>query len=387
MEVSKGEEQLTRRNDLDWLRVLAILTIFLYHTSMFFNYSNWHVKNMDMSLGISVFSEFLEQWIMPLIFMVSGASTYFALSFRKPGKYIKERVARLVVPLIFGIFVLSPPQVFFERVSHNQFHDTFANFLPHYFDGLYGFGGNFGWMGLHLWYLLILFIFSVITLPLFFICKRIIIERPISRWTNFLVKPGVIFLLAIPLCLLEILLNPGDIGRRDFGGWSLFLYLIFYFYGYFILSNHRVNSVIEKNRIITLVGGVVLSIIMIVKLLPQGWPAYGSLDFVILTILRGFNTWLWLMTIIGFGSKYLNSRPKFLDYANEAVLPFYVLHQPIIVSLGFYMRQWQIGIGPKFVALVTVSLTIILVLYFIIKQFNVSRTIFGMRLIKKKSIE
>jgi fucose 4-O-acetylase-like acetyltransferase len=95
-----------RQNDIDWLRVLAMLTIFLFHCARFFDHDGWHVKNNQLNLGMSVFVGFLVQWIMPIFFILSGKSTYFALTFRKGGQYIQERFRRLIVPLIFGIFVL-----------------------------------------------------------------------------------------------------------------------------------------------------------------------------------------------------------------------------------------------------------------------------------------
>ncbi|MCL4517408.1 MAG: hypothetical protein M1379_17815 [Firmicutes bacterium] len=74
---------------------------------------------------------------------------------------------RLAVPWALVVFILSPHQVYIERLTHRQFSGSFAGFLPHYFDGWYGIApnGNFAWMGLHLWYLLFLFLFSTVTLP------------------------------------------------------------------------------------------------------------------------------------------------------------------------------------------------------------------------------
>ena len=158
---------IERRYDIDWLRVLAMLTIFLFHCARFFNYEDWHVKNNQLDFGMSVFVEIVSQWIMPLFFILSAISVYYALDHRNNRLFINERFKRLVIPLVFGIFVLVPPQVYIERVSHSQFAGSFVQFFPHYFDGLYGFGGNFAWMGLHLWYLEILFIFSLLTLPIF----------------------------------------------------------------------------------------------------------------------------------------------------------------------------------------------------------------------------
>lgn len=221
-----------RRYDIDWLRVLAMLSIFLFHCARFFNYDDWHVKNNQLDLGMSVFVSFVVLWIMPLFFLLSGEGSYFALSFRTSGKYITERFKRLVVPFLFGTFVvLIPLQVYIERVSHLQFVGSFIEFYPHYFDGFYALGGNFAWMGLHLWFLEFLFIFSLISLPLFLYLRNEAIKRRISRVAVFFKNPGAIFLLAVPLVIMELLVNlqPEGIGMRAFAGWSLNLYLIFFY--------------------------------------------------------------------------------------------------------------------------------------------------------------
>ena len=160
-----------RQYDLDWIRVLATIAVFLYHCSMFFNPFPWHVKNNQLdSHGILAFSLLVGSPLMPIFFAVSGMSVYYTLQKRKAAQYIKERVLRIGVPLVFGVFILTPHQVYIERVTHQQFKGSFIDFLPHYFDGVYldiGGSGNFAFVGLHLWYLLVLFVFSLLTLPFF----------------------------------------------------------------------------------------------------------------------------------------------------------------------------------------------------------------------------
>jgi hypothetical protein len=147
---------------------------------VFFDDGGWHVKNTLTEFGMTVFVKVLAQWIMPISFVLSGISTYYSVSKEQyNASYLKQRFKRLLVPFIFAIFTMIPLQVYFARVSHSQFTGTFLAFYPHYFDGLYGFGGNFTWMGLHLWYLLFLFIFTVISLPLF-----IYLLSPIHLWIH-----------------------------------------------------------------------------------------------------------------------------------------------------------------------------------------------------------
>lgn len=188
--------------------------IFLFHNARFFNEEDWHVKNAQLDFGMSVFVAILNQFIMPLFFVLSAIAAYYALQHRTGKAFIGERASRLLIPLIFGIFALVPPQVYIERVSHGEFQGSFFDFLPHYFDGWYGFGGNFAWMGLHLWYLLVLFLFSVLLFPVF----QRMNQSSLSGIADFFTKPFAVYLFFIPIAMIEMLVNlsPETIGRRHF---------------------------------------------------------------------------------------------------------------------------------------------------------------------------
>ncbi len=198
-------QRTERRYDLDWIRIFGMLIIFFYHCGRSFNLEDWHVKNNTLSPGISIILSVLEIWMMPLFFMISAMSSYYSLTRRSPKQYVLERFKRLIIPFIFGTFViLVPVQVYIERASHGHFEGSFIDFYPHYFDGLYALGGNFAWMGLHLWYLEFLFIFSMLTLPLFVVGIKKKSSGPFTNAVSFFRKPGAIFLMAIPLVLMEI---------------------------------------------------------------------------------------------------------------------------------------------------------------------------------------
>lgn len=120
--MEKQNTAIQRQFDMDWVRVLATIGVFLYHCSMFFNPFPWHVKNNVLdSSAILVFSLFIGTWIMPIFFIISGINVSYAMKKRKTSEYIKERFIRLGVPLVFGVFILTPPQIYIERIANNQF--------------------------------------------------------------------------------------------------------------------------------------------------------------------------------------------------------------------------------------------------------------------------
>jgi len=367
-----------RRYDIDWLRVLATFIVLFFHSARYFDHMGWHVKNPERSTELMVLVGFLAQWMMPLFFVLSAMSSVFVLRRRSAARYLSDRVLRLLVPFVLGTFVvLIPLQVWIERVTNGDFDGGFWAFYPHYFDGWYAFGGNFAWMGLHLWYLQFLFLFSLITVPLF----RAILNA--SSFTKKLAsicqKPGGILLLSLPVIAVELWVNldPGGIGMRDFGGWSLATYLVFFIIGFVLATHDGYRIACERHRIPALVVGILL----MVPELHWAWAegAFFS-DYALRHITHALNAWLWLVAILGFASRYLTKPNAFLSYANEGVLPFYVLHQTVIVFLGFLMLDWAAAIFIKFSVLILLSFFVISASYhFFIRPLGPVRWLFGMK--------
>jgi len=370
-----------RQYYLDWLRVLTICLVFLFHCSRFFDADDWHVKNSVVSPVATLFSFFMVQWMMPLFFFISGASTWFALQSKTGGKFINDRVKRVLVPLIFGIFILSPHQVYLERLTHHQFTGTFVDFIPHYFSGMYAFGGNFAWMGLHLWYLLLLFIFSLICLPLLLLLKRKSASRT-KAGAAFAWLPVFVILLAVPGCLLS---PDGVAGGRVWGGWNIFEHLILFILGYYAFSMVNIPKTWPGYRYHLLAVTLLATAVNIYLFVNNIRFEFGTVQYCLKIALRSLVCFGWIFTLLGFAKTRLNYTGKFLKYGNEAVLPFYIIHQPVIVLIGYFVVQSQFATGPKYVAIVIVSLSIVMFCYeFLIKRFEASRYLFGMGRGKKK---
>jgi len=120
-----------RRYELDWLRVLAILVVFLYHSTRFFNLGDWHVKNVDTYVWVELWNVFATRWMMPLFFIISGASLFYAIG-KSDGwrKFYVDKFLRLMIPLIIGSVTHAALQIYLEKSSHGQFSGSFFSFLP-----------------------------------------------------------------------------------------------------------------------------------------------------------------------------------------------------------------------------------------------------------------
>lgn len=375
-----------RRYDLDWLRVSVIFAIFaLHHAARFFDTDDWFIKNATTYLSMQVWLEFCTSWGMPLILIISGASAFLALDKYRPGKYAGGLVLRLFIPLIVGMFTHVALHIYLWNLHTGRFSGSFFAFYPHYFEGMYGFGGNFAWMGSHLWYLELLFILSLFFLPFFIWLKRTSIGQRILRGMgDLLANPFAVLLLALPAILLILNLDEAGPGNTSLGGWSLFIYPLFYIAGFVILSNERLQRHIMRMRWIHLGMGVVFSIAYLFvefqTILPSLFPVADPLG----KVLDCFVVWSWLLAVMGFGMKRLNFTNPVLKYANEAALPFYILHQTVVVVLGFFVVGWAIPDLLKYAIILVGSFAAIMGLYeFGVRRFNPMRFLFGMKLLAK----
>src|SRR5512136_501645 len=320
-----------RRYDLDWLRVCAVLGVFFFHSLHFFDVGDWAVKNATTYPWVDSWLSLLGMWIMPLIFVISGASLFYASRKGSAAGFAKDKVLRLLVPLLVGVFTLSVTQVYVERVNHGQFQGTLFEFLPHYFEGLYGFGGNFAFHGIHLWYLLVLFLFTFLLMPLFWWFKGATGDRVLRRLGDLLALPGAIVLLAAPTLVLRFITDTGALGGGyALGGWRPVQYLWFLLAGYLIVSHERLQQRIIQARWIWLMLAVLLVALSFAQQMgPDGY--------------RLVAVWPGLLAMLGFAMKQLTFSNRFLAYSNEAVLPFYILHHNVLVCVGFFVVGWAVS--------------------------------------------
>jgi glucan biosynthesis protein C len=374
-ERSKG-----RQYYIDWLRVSAVFLLIPFHSAMLFVTWKFHFKNAATSEGLTAFNSFLGIWQMPLLFVLSGAGTWFALGFRTAREYVRERFFRLFVPLAFGMLAVVPPQVYLERLHKGQFAGSYGSFYPHIFDGIYP-AGNFSWH--HLWFLAYLIVFSLILLPLFVRFRTDRARALAARLAEHLGRPGRLLLLALPLMVVEATLRVrwhGDQNLID--DWAnFFSYLVLFGFGFLLYSHEAFAEAIERQRKLFL--GLAVGCVLILKVLD--WtrlrPAWGTNPGnMALLAFSAFNTWCWVLAILGHGRRYLNFTSGALRYLTEAALPVYILHQTIILMIGFHVIQWEASIMAKYFIVLLTSFVATLVVYdLVVRRFRVTRFLCGMK--------
>jgi hypothetical protein len=374
-----------RRFDLDWLRVLLILTVLVFHSLRLFDLEGWNVKSATTYLGVQALVVFISRWLMPAIFLISGSATFYALGTRRAGRFVKDRSLRLLVPLLLGLFTHIPLQGYLAQVSQHQYSGSFWQWYPTTFNGLDRFGGTFNWIGGHLWYLEMLFVFSLVCLPLF-IWLRNGSGKPALAWLgDWFSAPGALYLPVLPIILLSATLDPNSnniLASDTFGGWNLPSHLLFFLSGFVFASSPAMQASIRRIRWISLITGVVSFVVGVglVLALTGGENEFGTPIYLLWSVASSLSCWACSLAILGFGMQRLNVRTPVLDYANEAVLPFYVLHQSILFVVGFYVLNWAIPDLAKWAIILISTFAIIMALYeLLIRRINLLRVLFGMK--------
>ena len=335
-----------RRYDVDWIRVLVFDLLILYHVGMFFVPWGWVIKNNVISEWLVYPMYFVNQWRLPILFVVSGMGTRFALSNRTGKQYMKERFNRLFIPLIFSILIIVPPQIYIERLSQGLNYASYFEFYPDFFKGVHP-EGNFSWH--HLWFLPYLLFYSIIFTPLFLYLRRTANSAFFRFLKSSLTKyPITIYCVAIPLILIEYWLQPlFPITMGFIEDWYAHsLYSVFFLIGFFVISMDDVWwKVVERLKLVTLIIGILITSVLM-------WGYNYSFGGEVYSILRILNIWSWILTIFGYASRFLNKSSKILRYRNQAVYPFYILHQTITVIIGYNIMNSEMSIPLKFIILV-----------------------------------
>ncbi|UOB16763.1 acyltransferase family protein [Abyssalbus ytuae] len=371
-----------RRYDLDWLRVIVFALLIFYHVGMFFVPWGWHIKNNNIYKLLTYPMLFLNQWRLPILFVISGMGTFYALSKRSGKQFAVERLKRLFIPLAFGMAVIVPPQVYVERIVNRDFNGGYFSFWPSMmFNGVYP-EGNLSWH--HLWFLPYLLLFSLVLIPLFLYLRR----HPGNTFLKWVEKkianPFGFYLFIIPLYLIESFVEPFfPVTHALIDDWfSIANYITLFFYGFLLISVKDIFwKAVEKNRKLYLIAGLVSFPVLLSRYL---FIEDSTLVHFTEALVKVFNFWSWILALFGYASKYLNKNSLLLSYCNEAVYPFYILHQTITIIIGYYVMNLEWNLFIKFSVMTIGTFGIAWFIYeFFIRRWLCIRPLFGMKVQQK----
>jgi glucans biosynthesis protein C len=220
---------------------------------------------------------------------------------------------------------------------------------------------------------LVLLVFSFITLPLF-IRKKPSVSKDL--------KPLHLIVLAFPLMIVSVLVDVVNLG-----GWDISFYLVIFLYGYFFFTKASFKPVASRLLPKMMILACLTSVLFVYGFM-TGMPAAGNGSSILLAAVKALNCWIWLLVIFAFADKKLSFSNKWLKYGNQASMPFYVLHQPVIVTFGFMIAEVEWSIPVKLVLLISLAFIIIIGSYhFIISRIPFIRILFGMKGKRKERMD
>lgn len=373
--------QKRRKYFIDWLRIGLIISVFFFHVGMIFRPEQWHVNSAESFPFLDPIMWWLHLWRMPLLFLVSGVGTFYAISHRIAWQYVKERFRRLYIPFTVGFFTLVPLMVYVERID---LYDSLWDFIPHTFDGGPYPDGNISWH--HLWFILYLFIISLLIAPFLNYTKsghyNMVRGKLIAIVTK---KMGLNWILPI-IIISQLILRQyfPNSTHALYNDWAYFTYyLLFFLSGFMLFTSDKVINALANDRRLYLYQTLVFTVVLFSLPSIFGEPsivqdyARGTTEMVI-SLSCG-------LTAIGYCKRYFNKDHKSRKLLNEAIYPFYLLHQPALIFVGYVVLQWDVSYGMQAILITLLSLlSIYLPYWFVIRKVNILRVAFGMKWRSKK---
>jgi len=328
--------------------------------------------NSESSKLLDDIMVYFEQLRLPLLFLISGTGTVLACSKRTWTQFLKERTGRLLIPLIFGFLFIVPPQTYYQYINE------FASFWQIYTEGR--FETN------HLWFIENLYVITVILIPLIIFLKSSKSQR-LRDWFGRMSFCKVGLLLGgFPLILLTIVLKryypTGSSSLTNFS--ETFYYTYFFVSGILFASSEMLWTNLKNNRRVHLVAFVFSTLLFYgYYFIPNNLVAPHLSLSVRWDIWYGLCCllgWCFVLTLLGYGQVYFNKPNRWLKRMNEAIYPFYILHQTVIVVFAYYIIQFDLIIPIKMIILFISSFFAIVLIYLsMIYPFKVTRLLFGMK--------
>ncbi|MFC1875332.1 acyltransferase family protein [Chloroflexota bacterium] len=392
-----SNEKSVRLYYLDWLLVLAILGVVIFHSiHPFDELGDWIIKNSERSALATFIGGFLTLWGMPFFFLMAGATSWFSLRRRTVGQYISARVKRLLIPFIVGSIVLTPIQVYYELIHKGWWKGDFIDFIlsnevrSYFFSEFHPltFGPEFfSSVGYHLWFVAFLFLFAMIALPAFLWLKKDSGKQFVASLTWLTKWRGGLLVLVIPMVLARFVLQQ-DIPSDAYGVADFVYYLLFFISGYILIADKRFLHAIRRDWKFYLILGIPCTLFFFsiaVDVPVWDWMgAPGTPGFYLSWTLHGINSWCWIMVMFRVGMHFLDYTNKWLQYLREAIYPVFIVHQPVIVFIAFYAVQWEVDLMIKLLVVVIGSSAVSLGLYeLLVRRINPVRALFGMKPRKK----
>lgn len=342
-----------RRYDIDWIRVIAIGLLLIYHVAI--GFQPWgmmiaFITNDQSWTSLWIPMSMLNVWRIPLLFFVSGMGVYFALQNRNWKQLITERAKRILVPFLFGAVALVPVHLYLWQ----RYYKFNAAYAP-----------NPG----HVWFLANIFIYVVLLAPLFFYLKRNQEGKLVQGITKVFSTPLGLVLVMAAFVLEAVMIKPFPYEMYAMTWHGFFLGLLAFFFGFcFVLSGTVFWNMISKYRWLFLLLAITLFVIRLL---------YFKMNTPVYLIVA--ESQCWIISVFAFGYRYLNRGGKALTYLSQAAYPVYILHMIFLYLASVFIFPLDLDVRIKFVLVLLITTGGCFASYEVIRRMKWIRPLFGLK--------
>ena len=370
----------TRRYDLDWLRIIAFGLLIFYHVGMFYVTWGWHVKSNYASPSVEPLMRLVSPWRLALLFFISGVAIRFATDKAESlGRFASSRLARLGLPLLFGIYVWVMLQAYFQVRQSGEFAGSIISFYPDYVALEQKFSTITPTWN-HLWYLAYVLVYILLTLAFLPWLRRV----PESRvWQAASARPLVIvFLLILPFVVTETWLSPIFPTTHDLiNDWANHAHRFMIFVIGFVAAKdarfwESVARVWKFAPILAIVTWLVLQNGQDVSDLSRQFLSGTSQRF-LFSYMAILYAWSCILVLLGFSQRFLNRESPLLRYLTGAIFCYYVLHQTITVVAGYYLTEYRLGVAVESALVFSITVAGCVLGYELIRRIPKAGILFG----------
>ena len=371
-----------RRIDLDWVRIAAFGLLIFYHVGMLYVSWGFHIKSAHRIAALEPLMLVLNPWRLALLFLVSGVATRFMLGKYNLAPLLRSRSARLLIPLVFGMLVIVPPQAYDQIVESLGYPAGFIDFYQRHY---LAFGPQFcpnpcivlpTWN--HLWFVVYLWVYTMALGGLLALFPGVL--GPIERKLESALS-GLLLLVAPSLLLAayRLALLPGFPSNHAlFGDWyNHALFATVFLFGFVLARAAPVCEAIERLRW----PALSLSVAFFLCFLALRSYRDGGMPLKIcFGIAYGFYQWLCMVAVLGFARRWLNVDSPVRRYLTDAIFPYYIVHQTAIIMIAHALHGQELPAWLEAGIVVSGTAAACAATYEIVRRVTILKPLFGLRL-------
>ncbi|NHZ90314.1 acyltransferase family protein [Massilia sp. CCM 8733] len=370
---------------LDWVRILAFFVLIVYHVGMYYVTWDWHVKSPFASHAIEPLMLLSSPWRLGLLFMVSGVASSLMLAKTSAARFLGQRSARLLLPLVFGMLVIVPPQAYLEVVEKLAYQGSYADFMQLYLGRYRGFCRGTDCLIMptwnHLWFVAYLWVYTLLLGGLVAgLGSRV--DRLAARVAASLVGWKIIALPFVALAIVRLLLQPRfPTTHALVDDWFNHAnYVLLFLLGAMLARAPQFWPRAESLRWSALgIAAACWATLTICFALPDSLFIPQALEQMwnLQRILYSLFLWSAIVGVFGFAYRHLNRDSANRRYLVQAVFPVYIVHQTLIVVIAHAIQPARLA--PVIEALVLIVLTMCLsfAVVDVARRSRVLRPLFG----------